>query len=309
MPVTSDINQQKNSIWGDSPRILAIDQSQPLFKSLAVKLSEKGVHSPQFRWASKMEGALSLLRTEPVNFILYAQTSQFREKPENRKKFFQSIQAIRTSNPTTPFLILADHLEEAIWEKVLTFSCHVFISTEPWSSLNLFGVMDHAMRNAIVHKEHSRLTAARNQQLKRERDEAVKMLAQQRLIVADIERIRLDESLENQSFHKKNISRKSHQTETSENQADTNNELINSYAKLLRSYVVMGSENLTNEISETAKQFFESGLTVRDAFKIHLNQVDQLISGIGKTSSRQTIAQSDLLAMELMMHLCDLYQK
>jgi len=311
MQLSPEKQTQKFSLWGDSPRILALDKLRPSFTNLAVQLTAKGIGSPSFRWASSVEGALSLLRSEPVDCILYAETSHLLKSPEYGTRFIQNLQAIRTSNPATPILLLADHLSETLWVKVLQLSCEVFISSQPWRSPALYGFMDHSIRNSFIRKEHARLTAEINQQLKTEKDETERLLAQQRSIVAEIERItsgKPDRKTENSqlaNFSREVVS----DTAQVQDLAGSHKELETRYAKILRSYVVIGSENLTEEITNIAQQFYESGSTVREAFKMHLNQVDQLVSGLGKKSSRQVIARSDLLAMELMIHLCDLYRK
>ena len=117
MPVSSEKNQQKSSLRGNSPRLLAIDQKQPSFVKLAVKMNENGIHSPQFRWASKMEATLSLLRTEHIDCILYVESYQFMIDSENRNQFLRNLQAIRTSNPITPVIVIVDQLPEELWEK------------------------------------------------------------------------------------------------------------------------------------------------------------------------------------------------
>ncbi len=311
MQLSPEKQKKKLTLWGASPRILALDKLRPSFTKLAVQLTEKGINSPSFRWASTIEGALSLLRTEPVDCILYAESSQLLKTPEYGTRFIQNIQAIRTSNPSTPVLVLTKHLSEKLWENVLKYSCEVFISPQPWSSPSLYGFMDNSIRNSFIKKEHSRLTAEINQQLQTEKDEADRLLVQQRSIVAEIERVTSEKpadlmgASQLEKISRDTFSAKSHLRIQNRN----NGKLETRYAEILRSYVVIGSENLTQEITGIAQQLFDSGLTVREAFKMHLDQVDQLVSGLGKKSSRQVIARSDLLAMELMIHLCDLYRK
>jgi response regulator RpfG family c-di-GMP phosphodiesterase len=311
MQLSPEKQKKKLTLWGASPRILALDKLRPSFTKLAVQLTEKGINSPSFRWASTIEGALSLLRTEPVDCILYAESSQLLKTLEYGTRFIQNIQAIRTSNPSTPVVVLTEHISEILWEKVLNYSCEVFISSQPWSSPSLYGFMDYSIRNAFIKKEHSRLTAEINQQLVTEKDEADRLLAQQRSIVAEIERVTSEKptDLRGTSQLEKLSNDACLTNPPVQNRIEKNGELENRYAEILRSYVVIGSENLTQEITNIAQQLFDSGLTVREAFKMHLNLVDQLVSGLGKKSSRQVIARSDILAMELMIHLCDLYRK
>lgn len=208
MQISPEKQKKKFSLWGTSPRILAWDKLRPSFTKLAVQLTEKGVNSPEFRWASTAEAALSLLRSESIDCILYAEQFQFLKNVEQQKRFIQNIQAIRTSNPITPILILADHLPENVWGNILNHSCEVFISKAPWESNTLYGFMDHCIRTSFIKKEHSRLTAEKNQQLKIERDEAEQLLAQQRSIVAEIERITSDDPECDLSSRRLNLSDK-----------------------------------------------------------------------------------------------------
>src|SRR5207253_8544828 len=81
------------------------------------------------------------------------------------------------------------------------------------------------------------------------------------------------------------------------------------YQELLRTYVIMGSGNLAAEIVKLAELLSQAGLSPRDVLELHLVRVERLVHGLGNRSTRHVMARADLLALELMLHLGESYQR
>src|SRR5438445_308427 len=81
------------------------------------------------------------------------------------------------------------------------------------------------------------------------------------------------------------------------------------YQELLRTYVIMGSGNLVAEIVKLADLLSLAGLTPREVLNLHLARVERLVRGLGNRSTRHVMARADLLALELMIHLGECYQR
>ena len=81
------------------------------------------------------------------------------------------------------------------------------------------------------------------------------------------------------------------------------------YHELLRTYVIMGSGSLKDEIIQIAELLAASRLTSRQVLEFHLQCVETIVRGLGNRSSRHVMSRADLLALEMMVHLGECYQK
>ena len=86
-------------------------------------------------------------------------------------------------------------------------------------------------------------------------------------------------------------------------------EIKSYYRELLRTYVIMGSGGLGSEIGQLAQILGEASLSPRDTLQLHLEQVENLVRGLGNRSTRHVMARADLLALELVIHLGEFYQQ
>ena len=86
-------------------------------------------------------------------------------------------------------------------------------------------------------------------------------------------------------------------------------ELINHYRELLRTYVIMGSGNLTNELRCLAELLIAGGVTARQTFQVHLHVLEELVHGLGSRSTRHVMNRADLLVLELLLHVADGYHQ
>ena len=86
-------------------------------------------------------------------------------------------------------------------------------------------------------------------------------------------------------------------------------QLVEHYRQLLKAYVIMGSGNLAQEMSTLAELLTFSGISAPQSMQLHLHVVDELIRGLGTRSARHVVTRADLLALEVMVHLCEGYRE
>jgi hypothetical protein len=84
--------------------------------------------------------------------------------------------------------------------------------------------------------------------------------------------------------------------------------LVVHYSELLRAYVIMGSGNLSAEMSTLAELLVSAGVTPQQTMLLHLKVLEQLIHGLGSRSARHVMSRADLLVLEVMIHLAEGYQ-
>ena len=86
-------------------------------------------------------------------------------------------------------------------------------------------------------------------------------------------------------------------------------ELISHYRELLRTYVIMGSGNLSTDLVRLVQLMVSAGLTARQAMQLHVCVLEELVHGLGTRSTRHVMTRADLLALEIMVHLAEGYRE
>ena len=72
---------------------------------------------------------------------------------------------------------------------------------------------------------------------------------------------------------------------------------------------MMGSGNLGDELRRLARPLVAAGVSVRQAARLHLSVVAEMIQGLGARSGRHVMTRADLLLLEVMMHLGEGYRR
>ncbi len=80
------------------------------------------------------------------------------------------------------------------------------------------------------------------------------------------------------------------------------------YRELLRTYVIMGSGNLAEEIKQLADVLASSQVTAQQAMLLHLDVLEEMVRGLGHRSARHVMNRAGLLILELMVCLGEGYR-
>ena len=146
----------------------------------------------------------------------------------------------------------------------------------PTTTRNLLWVVARAVQRHRLVLENQRLTLAEQAQRQREQDEADSVLEQQRAMVSA--------------------------------SCEAPVELVAHYRELLRTYVIMGSGNLTEELKRLAELLVMAGMTAGQVLHLHLHGWEELVHGLGSRSARHVMTRADLLVLELLLHLAEGYR-
>jgi len=83
--------------------------------------------------------------------------------------------------------------------------------------------------------------------------------------------------------------------------------LMDRYRELLRAYIVMGSGHLTDELSVLVQQIAAAEVSASQTMQMHLQVLDELVRSLGNRSARHALARADLLALEVVVRLGEVY--
>jgi DNA-binding NarL/FixJ family response regulator len=147
---------------------------------------------------------------------------------------------------------------------------------------NLIWIVARAVERCQLVRENQRLALAEQTRLQRERDEAACMLQEQWAMLGEPNKTPSTPLLPA--------------------------ELVAHYHELLRTYVIMGSGNLADELRRLAELLVTAGLSARQTVELHLRVLQELLQGLGARSTRHLMIRADLLVLELLLHLADGYR-
>lgn len=265
-------------------RLLCVGSTEPSWVGLTLQLDARGCVEPSFNWVSTPTEALSLLRDESFDCLLIRVNGPLETTADDPLSLARGIRAGGCGDPVVVVTRVAD---DDTWHEALTLGVDLLVSTKGWESSALVPAIQRAVERGEMLREIDRLAAADRRRLVREREEADYLLQQQQRIS--------DSPAGNDA------------SRTGEKPAPS--ALDDYYQELVRTYVIMGSGNLTAEIARLAELLAQAGLSLRDAFDLHLARVGQLVRGLGNRSTRHVMARADLLALELMIHLGECYRR
>ena len=269
-------------------RLLCVGSTEPSWISLALQLDALGCIEPSFRWVSTAGEALALLRDESFDCLLVWVNPTWSESNDGPLSLARGI---RAGGCADPVVIVTMGIDDATWNEALQLNVDLLVSSKGWESSALIQSIQRAVeRGSIVH-EIDRLAAADRLRHQREREEADRLLAQQRRILTALD----------QTAASRNVG--------SPLRLPLPPEFEEYYQELLRTYVIMGSGNLAAEIAKLADLLCQAGLSTPQVLDFHLEGVEKLVRGLGNRSTRHVMSRADLLALELMVHVGHCYQQ
>ncbi len=168
-----------------------------------------------------------------------------------------------------------------------------------------------AIERGQLVRENRRLVQAQRQRLQQEHHEAERLLDQQRALIADLEVLEDGSKQPSTEEEATGLEDCLAKTATATNAAlvELPEVLVTHYHELLRTYVIMGVGNLTDEMTELAELLANFNISAQRAMQLHVQVLEGIVQGLGNRSARHVMNRADLLALEVMGHLADGYRK
>ncbi|MEX0716948.1 MAG: response regulator [Planctomycetaceae bacterium] len=289
-------------------RLLCVSPREPAWTNLALQLDAAGCHDPSFRWVATSGEALAALRKESFDCVLIDAGDSVRRMEE------PLLEALHTGGQSAPVILLTSRADDRLLAEACENGCDVLPADHPWESRALVPMIRRAIARGELLRENHRLTVAQHRRLVHERDEAEHLLRQQREIIQELNGLMHADEAGVPADGANPPAADPPEVEVSP-PADAAGssrlpaEFHGYYHELLRTYVMMGSGNLGAEIGRVAELLALAGLSPREALESHLARVESLVRGLGNRSTRHVMARADLLALELMIHLGECYQR
>ena len=140
------------------------------------------------------------------------------------------------------------------------------------------------------------------QRLAHEHQEAERLLAEQRALIAELELIRDDAQpdLLDAYWRRANEEQGAGSSGCSDipesatpapapTPCDLPERLVTHYRELLRAYVVMGAGNLADEMTTLASLLADAGISAQRTMQLHVHVLEELIGSLGNRSARHVM--------------------
>lgn len=291
-------------------RLLCIGALEPSCVNLSFQLEALGCAGLALRWVPTAAEALTLLRESNFDCMIVQETP-LAPGGVCGAESLALLQAIRASGCDDPVVIVTAAISDEMWDAACADNAEILVTPYELESRALVPMIRRAMERVDMVRENRRLDLADRRRLNRERDEAERLLNQQRQIILDFELLSQpeEEPAEDEVTVSIPLARAGTPAVPNATRPTLPAEINEYYQELLRIYVIMGSGNLGGEIAKLAELLTSAGLSPRQTLEVHLERVEVLVRGLGNRSARHVLARADLLALELMIHLAECHQR
>ena len=233
------------------------------------------------------------------------------------------IEGYRTGVADAPIIVLGTQSEQEMAAQCYELGADAYVCVNTTTTRNLIWVLARAVQRHELLRENQRLNQAHQRRLHQEHDEANRLLSQQRALIDDLEGL----------WRKDDDNRADKSAATSGDGSDERSgdetrpgflfdttefsgtrpprlpeELVELYRELLRTYVIMGSGNLADELARLGEMLTSAGVDAGETMQLHVYVLEELVRGLGARSTRHVMTRADLLVLEIMIHLAEGYR-
>jgi DNA-binding response OmpR family regulator len=214
------------------------------------------------------------------------------------------VAGVRAGHPDQPIVVLGAENEQEMGALCYEVGADGYLCTGTATTRALLWTVARGIERHALLSENRRLRQGERHRLRLEHQEVERLLDQQRVLIDGLDSVRrgpmasglsraaADESWDGDS-------------ET----AELPTPLVAHYRELLRTYVIMGSGNLSEELDSLADLLATAGVSARQTMRLHVTALEELIRGLGNRSARHVMNRADLLVVEMMMHLAERYRE
>jgi hypothetical protein len=235
------------------------------------------------------------------------------------------VEGLRAGGHEEPMIVLGTAPGSEMCALFYEVGADAYCSIRETTTRSLLWTFARAIERHQLVREHRRLVQWEQQRLSHEHQEADRLLAEQRKLIAELELIRdrRGGEGENGRGEKLNLSGTSQPPpllfspsptlfESCSSQFSHNelpDRLTAHYRELLRAYVVMGAGNMSEELTALTAMLVDARVSAQQTMQLHVRVLEELVATLGNRSARHVMTRADLLVLEVMAHLADEYRR
>jgi DNA-binding response OmpR family regulator len=231
------------------------------------------------------------------------------------------VEGLRAGGHDEPMIVLGTEPSAELAAEAYEVGADAYCCVVETTTRSLLWTFARAIERMQLMRENRRLVQAERQRLTQEHHEAERLLAEQRVLIAELERIRdgaepnaragRDKDDANDEVEETGMSSRliGSLAAAAPTHCDLPERLVNHYRELLRAHVVMGVGNLAREMAALSALLVEAGISAQRTMQLHVHVLEELIGSLGNRSARHVMNRADLLVVEVMAHLADGYRR
>ena len=301
-------------IWGQMPTRMKVLYVTTLHRTggwLAEAFAADCATEIWLKEAVGVTAGLANLRDEVFDAVLVSHEPAVLDAPD-------LIEGLRAGGNDEPMIVLGMAPSSEMAAMCYEVGADAYCCVAETTTRSLLWTFARAIERCQLVREHRRLVQLEQQRLAHEHQEAERLLAEQRALIAELELIRegnaecnLSHDEEGSGFRVQEIqtSLLTPEPRTPTTSCDLPERLVSHYREMLRAYVVMGAGNLADEMTTLASLLADANVSAQRTMQLHLHVLEELIGSLGNRSARHVMNRADLLVLEVMAHLADGYRR
>ncbi|MCE9607855.1 MAG: hypothetical protein K8U03_23460 [Planctomycetia bacterium] len=217
-------------------------------------------------------------------------------------------EALRGGGSEEPLILLGAQSEQEVLPLAFEAGADAYVCVNTTTTRSLIWIVARAIERHRLIRENRRLAQTEQHRLQQEHHETQRMLDEQRSLIRDLEAV-----VEATNVPEKSTSN-TEETDIDDvahapKLLDLPEPLVRHYHELMRAYVIMGSGNLGDDMSRMAELMADAEISAPETMQLHVNVLEEMVKGLGTRSARHVMTRADLLVLEVMVHLSEVYRK
>lgn len=246
-----------------------------------------------------MTHGLALLREEAYDAVLVSHEPGLLDALE-------LTEALRAGGSDEPLILLGAQSEQELAPAAFEAGADAYVCVHTTTTRSLIWITARAMERHRLIRDNRRLSQAEQHRLQSEHVETQRLLDEQRSLLRDLE------SLTRGAPAAPAIERRRRDAADDVRATflvDLPPALVRHYHELMRSYVIMGSGNLGDDMARMAELMADAEITAPETMQLHVCVLEEMVRGLGSRSARHVMSRADLLILEVMVHLSEVYRR
>lgn len=216
-------------------------------------------------------------------------------------------EALRGGGSEEPLILLGAQSEQEVLPLAFEAGADAYVCVNTTTTRSLIWITARAIERHKLIRDNRRLAQTEQHRLQQEHHETQRMLDEQRSLIRDLEAV--VDSTAAEDFHRGATTDGARTVASCPKTLDLPEPLVRHYHELMRAYVIMGSGNLGDDMSRMAELMADAEITAPETMQLHVNVLEEMVKGLGTRSARHVMTRADLLVLEVMVHLSEVYRK
>jgi DNA-binding response OmpR family regulator len=205
-------------------------------------------------------------------------------------------EALRGGGSDDALILLGEQSEQELAPLTFEAGGDAYVCINTTTTRSLIWIVTRAIERHRLLRENRRLGQAEQQRLQSEHGETQRLLDEQRSLLRELESLAGPTLLDGEKV-------------APPRPLDLPPALVAHYHELMRAYVIMGSGNLGDDMARIAELMADAEITAPETMQLHVCVLEAMVGGLGARSARHVMSRADLLVLEFMVHLSEVYRR